>query len=121
MDSLLSARKSDGEHESSRRMKTEFLVQMDGVSAGAEVRRRKQRPQLKSTTPVFQSLIVKKDTQCFQLETWFCLSLLRHYSTVEYAKPAGVPEGAKLVKARIIISHVIIHTPYTIHTTTTSE
>lgn len=35
IDSLLSARSSN-EQESSRRMKTEFLVQMDGVSSGTE-------------------------------------------------------------------------------------
>lgn len=36
MDSLLSSRKSDGEHEASRRLKTEFMVQMDGVKGDDE-------------------------------------------------------------------------------------
>lgn len=34
MDALLSTR-SDGEHEASRRFKTEFMVQMDGISSNA--------------------------------------------------------------------------------------
>ena len=36
MDALLSSRKSDGEHEASRRLKTEFMVQMDGVKGDDE-------------------------------------------------------------------------------------
>ena len=34
MDALLSSRKSDGEHEASRRFKTEFMTQMDGIVKG---------------------------------------------------------------------------------------
>ncbi|XP_019085946.1 PREDICTED: fidgetin-like protein 1 [Camelina sativa] len=36
IDSLLSQRKSDGEHESSRRLKTQFLIEMEGFDSVSE-------------------------------------------------------------------------------------
>src|SRR6056300_1002010 len=35
VDALLSARKSEGEHEASRRFKTEFMTQVDGIASSS--------------------------------------------------------------------------------------
>jgi SpoVK/Ycf46/Vps4 family AAA+-type ATPase len=46
MDALLSARKSDGEHEASRRFKTEFMTQLDGiVKGGGDANNNNNNPQ----------------------------------------------------------------------------
>ncbi len=37
LDALMGARGGEGEHEASRRMKTELLIQMDGVARGGEL------------------------------------------------------------------------------------
>ena len=38
VDALVSARGAEGEHEASRRLKTEFFSQMDGVASASQVR-----------------------------------------------------------------------------------
>jgi SpoVK/Ycf46/Vps4 family AAA+-type ATPase len=42
IDSLLGKRR-DGEQDSSRRLKTEFMVQLDGAASDADVRRDEER------------------------------------------------------------------------------
>ncbi|XP_039839270.1 ATPase family AAA domain-containing protein FIGL1-like isoform X2 [Panicum virgatum] len=63
IDSLLSQRKSDGEHESSRRLKTQFLIEMEGFNSGNE--------QILLIGTSLEVKNVQKNHSCLQL----CISL----------------------------------------------
>jgi len=59
IDALLSSRKSDGnEHEASRRFKTEFMIQMDGV-----IKEQPQQPQQRQQQPQ-QHVLLLACTNC---------------------------------------------------------
>jgi SpoVK/Ycf46/Vps4 family AAA+-type ATPase len=64
VDALLSARKSEGEHEASRRFKTEFMTQVDGIASGGGRRRSSSSSSSSSSTKEDAHLLLIACTNC---------------------------------------------------------